>query len=496
MITTNQRKTGVPAWSALLFAVLFCYGTSSLQAQLDNILLDYETPVGFVKNYNPANAVENCGSFSFATIGTTESEEQGQQILPLPDGGFLFAAIQNGATVLIKYDESLNTEWQNILDLSPNDDFISNLILDSDGMALGVGYSSTASGSRDAFCFKYDLSTEDLVWAIELTQTQSNAVPSFFNLMEKGPGGNYLLFGQTSPNSGDGLGCDATLIEVERQTGAQVWAKNYNLGSCETFVDMVFHDNAIYATGRYNFDGGGVIRMRPGLTKLDLDGNQEWSKLHLVNINSAARLYSTSIIVDDNSLVIYAHGDLNGGDDDTNTSFLYKVSTEGNMLWAREFSLDVGSTLRAKQVVSTSSGYLALGTYELGNSTQSYALETNKNGLLLSTVQYGTIGSTSVTDLRVIDDEFLLVGSTDQHDLGNTDAFIARLNQEGTIDGACDFTSSLLVFEEPIDAYDEFHPLIEYTSPYQMSAITSEQVTAIIETNIACGAEPCPYMYR
>ena len=331
----SKEKTCSLHPSLPLLSLLFLLSFTVLGfSQTGGVLSDFDSPLSVGKNFDPA-LQPACGPFSIGTIGTTEEGEEGQKLIELPDGSMLMAVAQNDGIALVQLDESLNILAQGKFVTTPYETTITTLYLDSNDEVLVAGYTNTLSTGRLTFIFKYDYQNQEIIWSKRMDQSGANPVPIFFEVIEKGTegAGNYLVIGQTSPNSSPGLGCDATVLELDRNDGSQLWAKNYNLGSCETFRSAIYHNDAIYAFGRYNNDGGGLARMRPGLTKLDLDGNQLWSKLYLANVNTTARLYGIDLIEDADDLVLIAQGDFDGVEAQNNTCYLFKVSEEGNMLW-------------------------------------------------------------------------------------------------------------------------------------------------------------------
>ncbi|MCB0575249.1 MAG: hypothetical protein KDC61_11870, partial [Saprospiraceae bacterium] len=189
------------------------------------------------------------------------------------------------------------------------------------------------------------------------------------------------------------------LLEVNRNTGANVWQRNYTLGNAESFQKALLYNGAIYTTGRYNFDATGTARWRPGITKLNLNGMQQWSRLYLrpVTNTTAARLASSDMVAD-NGLVVLGHGDL-GGTSTTDVSlFLFKTDDDGNLLWAMDYDIPGATSEASTQLVSVPDGYVCLGYYTAAGQDV-FIFKTDKQGQLLWSKSYGNNSTEDAFDL-------------------------------------------------------------------------------------------------
>lgn len=484
----SQKKTqNWNCYATRFLAIALCLFSQQALSQIDPIA-DFDTPLSVGAAFENANTLINCGQYSFTTYGTANMDEVGQRMLALPNGHLILASNQNGDIILAELDTDLNQVWQEKIAFSALPEYITDLQLDSDNNLLGVGHTDNI-GQIDAFAFKFDLQTQSVVWSKKISAN----TPRLYTLMEKEPGGNYQIFGQTQQNSSPGLGCDAAMIELDRATGEQVWAKNYVLGSCETFVKTIRVDDALYSTGRYNFAGGGTSRMRPGISKLSDDGTLLWSRLYLVSTQTDARLYSTDIVEDEGHFLIPVNGDKSGTSTSEPNFFLFKIDADGNLQWAKEYEVMKGHTVRTYNMLKLSDGYLLLGTYFTGNVQKSFLIKTDKNGSLLWSKSYGGPGAAIASEIKMIDDAIYILGGTDSFGAGGLDVFLAKLNQDGEIEGeACDFIANVFISESDFDnPADEEHSLLGYDSPYTMIDAGDEETTAMLEAARQCESA-CP----
>ena len=428
---------------------------------------------------------------SLVSYSSPTLDEMGWHLLPLPSGNLLMASEQEEEVVLSELDSDLNLLWNQKLFLVDLPEEIKELKLDSDGMLLGLGFTKVVNGLRAAFCFKYDYQNMNMLWSKQLSG--SGTTHSLFSIQEPSPGGNYFIFGQTWPNSGQGLGCDATMIELDRATGNQIWAKNYNLGSCETFQDVLIKDNAVYVTGRFNAAGGGTDKMRPAVSLLDLDGNLQWTRLYLTSTAATARLYPNEIIEEGDNFIIFGAGDLDGTSTSNVSLFLYEINADGILQWAREYDIPGANTEAARRLLPVTDGYIILSGFREGSTGKVAIIKTNKQGVLQWAKQYGSEGSTFSRDFKVIGDHIYLTGGTTVFMSGTQDIFLAKLDLNGELAAEdCSFVTDLQVNDFAINnPYDAPINITEYNSPYQMENAGVEQQPVAYNQELLCEEEEC-----
>ena len=419
--------------------------------------------------------------------------ELGQRIIPEPGGGFLLGGRIGDSSMVALLDADAHPIWERTIKGTPlENEHITDLLIDSDQFLIGTGTAISAINTTANFVFKYDYQNDVLIW---LWQTDTTSFPSgrFLSIQEIAPGGNYLVAGQTSPNNTPGAGCDGVLMALDRNTGNQVWINNYHLGSCETFSKILVHANTIYATGRYNFAGGGTNKMRPGISQLDLNGNELWSRLYLVDVatNFNARLYSVDLVVD-NGLVIPSFGDMNGTSATDVELQLFKTDYTGNVLWAKVFDIPGGNSERFFRLLNLPDGYLALGTYNIsGDDDALFLLKTDKNGDLQWARQYGADGSEYGYDVLFQGGLLYLTGSINNFGPGGMDVLLARLTLDGLTGDSCDFIQDLNVIQTTLpNAYQGLHPLSVYPISWSLADPGSDFLAASLPEQVLCET-PC-----
>ena len=396
-----------------------------------------------------------CDSTFVYIYGENQDNEEAYSMVSLPasiGGGFIIGGNRNESILFSRIDGAGNLVWSRTLNAIPTGDgYIWEMILDSDNNLLAVGRTDLeGDNSTNAFAFKYDIGADNLVWLNELNLS----VPTremYYSIQEKSPGGNYLIGGQITPGLNN---CDALLVELDRTSGVQIFQTDLDFGSCETYSDIIVaSNNAVYGTGRFNYEGGGSARMRPGLTRFDLNGNQIWSKWYLEPVSNLndARLYPNEI-VEDNGLVILGRGDTDGTSNTDNILFLFKVDYDGNLIWANELDIAGASSERPRKLISVSDGYLLSGFYT-ANDQEGFLIKTDKLGNVLWSRNFSSPGSNEeFWDMVVKGGQIFLTGTIDGQSIGGPkDFFLVNINADGELDpeNNCTLFSELAVDGSP-----------------------------------------------
>jgi gliding motility-associated-like protein len=406
----------------------------------------------------------DCHSAFIRTVGTINFIEEGRRIIPEPGGGFILGGRKGDSTLVALLDPNLDVIWSRAFKFTTLPEFIVDLKIDSEGNLAATGSTDIGNNVRRNFAFRYDYQNNMLLWGRVFNYGNSDRTV-FYEILEKNPGGNFLISGDTWPNSGQGLGCDALLMEVDRINGSPLWAKNANLGSCETYVRILPHNGALYAIGRHNFINFETNRMRAGMTKLDMNGNQSWSRLYLVNVDTDARLYPIDI-VEDNGLVIAGWGDFQSNFLENASAFLYKTDFDGNVQWARRYNVSGGNTNIISRMHNLPDGYLLCGSYKVGNITNILLLKTDKQGNFQWAKKYGGPAYEDGWDIEVQNGFLYLVGNTSSFGGGDLNIFLAKLETDGSAPGDCEVLQPLNIQQTTIqNPYQGSHPLTVYSIP-------------------------------
>ena len=434
-----------------------------------------------------------CDTTFLKIYGTLQDNEVSHAVAAVPaslGGGFLLGGGKADSAMITLVDPAGDIIWTRSFDATSDaEDFIWDIKFDSDNNVIGVGNTKNEPNNNvECFAFKYDLANNNMLWINELDLIDP-AHENYYSILEKTPGGNYVVGGQTNTLTGTD-GCNGILIELDRTTGANVWQANLHFGSCETHSKIITANGSIYATGRYNFDGGGTNRMRPGITRFNFNGTQIWSRFYLKGPSpEIGRLYSADIL-DDNGLVVFGHGDGDGTATDVNELFVFKTDYDGNILWAREYDIPGSLTERARRIINLPDGYLCLGNHDVGDRN-AYIFKIDKQGNLQWSKNYGdSNGDEEAWDMLWQNGQVYFTGKTTSPTNGvSEDVYLANIGADGSTSAqdSCnlfvDIDMSQADWQNPYDGQHDLTDLNQNWNQFLSSAFMGETA---VQTTIEC----------
>ncbi len=433
-----------------------------------------------------SNSAADCDLTYIKTLGGAQASDAANVIIPANDGDFFIGGNRADSALIVKITPEGSPVWSRTFKFTNKNDEIYDMLLDSDNQLVAIGYGNT-NNDADCFAFRYDYANDDIEWVRTMPSPDQSR---FWGVAEKGVGDDFIVTGQTAVVGSPGLGCDAFVMELARNSGTVNWMRNYNLGSCESAADVKIDGNTILITGRFNNAGGGTSEMRGSLTRLDFSGNEIWSRLYLVPTNAIARLYSTDILVENGNIISVSHGDISGTSVSAVAIQFYSTDSDGNIQWAREFDIPGGNSERVTDLLSVPDGFLISGYYTQGNE-QAFIIKTDKQGQLLWAKSYGELDDERGLNIIVNDGFIYLAGS--RGSANGEDIFLAKLNEQGELSEPCEVINDLdLSTITIINPYDGFHPLTVYDPNLGTNALPGEEsASTILQETEICSVSDC-----
>lgn len=426
---------------------------------------------------------QSCDDTFLKSIGDANEEEVIRTLLPLGDGTILAGGGKGSSGLLLLLDNNANTIWERTFDFTSMNDIIYDLKIDSEGFIIGSGFVSGTNAN--AFAFRYDETNNAFQWIVN--QTTPDAV-RYYNIVEL-PNGNFGAFGQLMGTGGPGLGCDGLYQIMDRNTGNLIDKINYNLGSCETFLHTILHENSIYTTGRYNFAGGGTSRMRAAISKLDLAGNEEWSRLYIVPVDTDARLYSIEALIENDAIFTIAQGDFNGTSATDIDLYLTKTDLDGTMNWTRSYNIPTVGSEQIVNIISLPDGFLISGSFIDAGDRAIFLMKTSKAGNIQWAKKYDTPEDDFVFNLLQQNGFIYFAGSTRESGTAFSDILIAKLTLDGEVLEPCEYISDLAINVSNINnSYDGLHPLTVHDYPYTLANVATNPMDVSMDSVILCSA--------
>jgi len=305
-------------------------------------------------------------------IGKTGRFENMSCLRPAPNGNLYLAGRKgNNITVSMMTPEVKFLGARDIFEPTTEQIFLSEFIVDSEGMMVGCGVKGEGAG-LEGFAFRYDPNAGLVKWAQRLT----NIRPSDCGILEKSPGGNFLLYQNANFTN---LQKEAEILELDRATGQIVpaFARRYKQNWRQSFNSMVAEGNVLYAVGFSDSThaGAGTLVRRMTLTRLDAaTGDVVWARSSHLDWEQPAYLQGADLIVDANTLISVYSGSETSFTGQPSSVFLQKTTLAGTVLWVKRFDLPG----KPKEIVSVPDGYVILVA-----DIDRYLLKTDKAGKLL-----------------------------------------------------------------------------------------------------------------
>ena len=433
----------------------------------------------------------DCESTFVSAFGTG-GVEMGRFVMAMPDG-LLIGGVHDGAALLMQTTEDGELVWERTLDIVPNEsEIIADMILDSEGHLMVVGTTEGIFGTnRVPFIFKYDYLNDNLIWVKTLELTGDNR-SNYYTVLENPLDGNYFVLGQVSPASAGS--CDGLFLEIDKNNGNTLNSRAYNLWGCDSFFGAVLLQDKIYTAGRFVTDNfSNADKLRPTIAQLDFNGNTDWSKSYLVNNNLSARIYAYDIHYENNALFVITSGDLSGSSATDITLQFFKTDLNGNIQWAKDFSINNGALLPSnlvaieRNIMAVPDGFILSGTY-LDGEENIFLIKTNKNGEMQWAKGFGGIGEDQVTSIAYKNGYIYLAGWTASFGSGNTDALLLKLDLDGNIPNTnCDFIKNIDFLENSINnPFEGTIDFSEHTPNASYPSVATDVIDVTLNTSQLC----------
>ncbi len=433
---------------------------------------------------------ENCEDTYVETLGTVDQNESGSGIIPSGDGNFYISGHQGEDAMIIKMSPEGEEIWTRTINITSSvQERIYDMIIDADGYLIACGNGGTATNNFIGFVFKYDPENNNLIWSNEI-----DGRIRAFKIVETSPTANYLITGVHWNAPGPGADDDAYLISIDRNTGdasGEITKGYYTTGTSESFVDMVVHNNSLYGVGRY-VPNGQFSGIRPSVSKLDFSGNELWSRLYMKPLNSPGRLYNSSILIDEDSIVLTQNGDYDaGGTFTTDEIYFTKTDIDGNTAWTKSFRFPGLDEMYPNEAIAIDDGYLILAFNREVADPRVFLIKTSKHGDLVWTKQFTTTNGATLdgaafhNQLLVEGDRIYIVGQNLGVG-GFGDVLVMKLTLDGELLSECPFVEDASPIQTNLNAFDTDVGLSEYQSSLVVNTTNKTIDSTDLIVSVSC----------
>ena len=382
----------------------------------------------------------NCDAETYIkTVGIPEVEVRGYGVYHSGDGNLYITGSKQDSVVILKMSPAGTPIWSRTFDIQPGiTDYISDLLVDSEGMIAGLGQSGEVQPGIRGFVFRYNPATNNMLWLNEYGLES----PYTMGLLEL-PNGNYLVYDNPHSPANDNRTIEITSADGVINIGSPLNQK-LNLGGGDNFNAAVIHNGKLYGVGRYT-NGTNFTDMRHALTRIDLStGNVEWSRLSHVPPGEPARLYGMDLLIENNSIYSISFGSETDDNLTNSQIYLHKNGLGGNLQWVKRFNIPEAVSEVADELVSLPDGFL-IYAHDNGGPGNLYLIKTDKDGNLQWTRKVDFGFDDFVNPISNIQSQILVEGNhlffvASTRELGDeSQMLIAKTSLFATVDGDCDF---------------------------------------------------------
>ncbi|MBL7727653.1 MAG: hypothetical protein JNM68_08210, partial [Dinghuibacter sp.] len=306
--------------------------------------------------------------FTWPTI-TNVAINANSQVVPTINSPALTAGINcSGPTCNTLTDTCSVVTFQKVFNAAGDDIIYSTKKNHTSGGYIMAGTSnSNSSGGYDALLVR-TTNNGAIAWAKNFGGTGDD---QFLKAIQTVNGG-FVAVGHTRSF---GVVPGAAYMVHTDALGNQLWSRTYRASANgEIFNDVVqTTDGGFALVGTYNISPGtgGILVM-----KLDLNGNQQWSRVYNSSNNSEEGL---SILEEADSLVITAYLNSTSGRD----GILMKVNkSNGNIHWVKAYDVNNGSNV-FNRIQRVPGGYSIISSSSTGftaANTKQVAIRTDASG--------------------------------------------------------------------------------------------------------------------
>jgi hypothetical protein len=292
----------------------------------------------------------------------------------------------------------------------------------SDGGYIVAGNTdSFGAGKRDMWVLKLDVSGN-----IQWQRTYGGSEDDEASSVQQTADGGYIVAGYTS-SFGTGKK-DAWVLKLDKD-GSVEWQKTY--GGSEDDEAFSIHqaaDGGYIVAGYTSSSGAG--KKDVWVLKLDKDGSVGWQKAYGGGSDDVA--YSIQQTPDGGYILAGSTGSFGKGNNDM---WALKLDESGNVDWQKTYG-GIGDD-GAYSIQPTSDGGYIIGGWTSSYSTKvkPWILKLDSIGTIEQQFIFlGGMGEDRIYFIRETSDGgYILAGSTDSYGLGKKDAWIIKIQPDGTI---------------------------------------------------------------
>lgn len=408
-------------------------GAYQLCLRADNALCSGTlcTTVYVQQNGGPAAGCDNTFIQSLANAGGSRPG-----IFPHPGGDFFATGLRNDSTLIVRFDQGGATIWARTIKFGNSVYQIRDMFVDASGDLIGIaGFEATSVNQFESVMFRYNTTSHSFVWTRRITGVWYSHIHSLNT-------DDCVLTGTTS-------GDRTQLLRISKSTGA---TSIYSLLGEKGDYFSIAHNGVLYGTCRRYVTAFGDFRASVFAHDLNT-GAFLWQNTIISegNANSAneTRMYPEKPVIDNDSLVVIASGDLQGFGVYTGGAVqlvVAKTSLTGNVAWTKQYIVDGYDRPVATAIVPTASGYyIVCNLYlpALNNFGFTTVIKTDKQGHVEWARRLGISGKNIARNIMERNGFLYMTMSSDSY--APNEYLLLKLDQQGNTNTDCDFIGAIQV---------------------------------------------------
>ncbi|MCK6694808.1 MAG: hypothetical protein L6Q97_22240, partial [Thermoanaerobaculia bacterium] len=372
----------------------------------------------------------------------------------------------------------------------------SEIIEDSEGKLVFCGTEGGSPSNRQAIVVRYDPAADQVLWYRAYPGHHSVAS----GMVEKAPGGNYILRSNSQQFIDGMLKTRTELLELERTTGAvnPGFAMRY-LGEPNIRLEsMAMSGNSLYAAG--SWQSGPQQPVLPVFAKISAtDGQPEWLQLTRPDsaINDQTLVGPNCMAISQNLVVIAGAYDTDPADTENKyLLYLEKRDVSGALLWMKGYDIQ----LAPENILILPDAYLVFGFTPNTNRWGMIRVDVNGNLTLAKSLEVAppvsNFGYTSDRQgqMWMSGNDVVMFDHT-QDGSGNGDLLLIRTDQHFGIDNACDYLNDVQINVEDIPAASQpvtIETVPAITTATALSATFQPDTLEIRQLCPQCISTDCP----
>ena len=364
-------------------------------------------------------------SYWFAVIGDANNNG-GNDVAIDNDGNVYTSGVSDGDIFVIKHDKDGTEQWQRLIDTNSSERIGIGLDSSNNVYVVGDTDESPSQGSLDFHITKFNSSGTEQ-WQKGLG---GSGIDQFYGHSTTDSSGNTYGVGYTTSA---GQGSFAQYLAKWNSSGTVQWQRTLSMSGQHTGRDVALDSSGnVYMCGES--DLGTLNNVNLTLAKYNSSGTHQWTRYLR---GSSYGEVGNALAVDSND-DIYVCGSTSSVGAGSNDLLLVKYNSSGTVQWRRTLGGSSSDGGTGVAVDSSDNVYVCGTTRSYGNGTRYMMIAKYDSSGTLD--WQNTLGGTADHDygehIKVdSSDNLYVVGKVRSTGQSNTDIFVAKLPNDGSLTG-------------------------------------------------------------